>query len=113
MKKNEVNEENMFQKYDDLFADQDKKYDKNNTDRYAKKKNVRSEDVDYQRYVKKEKEPQTVNKNMFIVGVIVVLMFGFMIFAITNIEVLKEIPSMAIIGGLAIISTFFRKNKRK
>ncbi len=57
MKNNPNEEKNMFQKYDDLFDEQDKKYDKNNGDRYAKKKNVRSEDVEYQRYETKKEVP--------------------------------------------------------
>jgi len=56
--KNKPNEEkNMFQKYDDLFDEQDQKYDKNNGNRYAKKTNVKSDDVEYQRYEQRQDAP--------------------------------------------------------
>jgi len=56
--KNKPNEEkNMFQKYDDLFVEQDQKYDKNNGNRYAKKTNVKSDDVEYQRYEQRQDAP--------------------------------------------------------
>ncbi|MBU1093416.1 MAG: hypothetical protein KKH01_03025 [Firmicutes bacterium] len=47
----------MFQKYDDLFDEQDQKYDKNNGNRYAKKTNVKSDDVEYQRYEQRQDAP--------------------------------------------------------
>jgi len=113
MKKNKVNEENMFQKYDDLFAEQDKQYDTNNTNRYAKKKNVRSEDVEYQRYEPKKDEPEDKNKRLIAIAVSSFIIFGFVIYMMTSSATLREVPFFVIIGGFALISSFFRSTKRK
>jgi len=113
MKKNKINEENMFEKYDDLFAEQDKQYDTNNTNRYAKKKSVRSEDVEYQRYVPKKDSPVDKNKRLVAIGITSFFVFGIAMFMLTNSASLREVPFFVIIGGFALISSFFRSTKRK
>jgi len=113
MKKNKTNEENMFQKYDDLFAEQDEKYDTNNTSRYAKKKNVRSEDVEYQRYEPKKDKPVDQNKRLIAIVVSSFIIFGFTMFMMMNSATLREVPFFVIIGGFALLSSFFRSTKRK
>ncbi len=113
MKKKETNEENMFQKYDDLFDQQDRKYDTNNSSRYAKKKNTRSEDVEYQRYEPKKTESTKVNKNIAYLLIFVLLAVSLFTVGIIDLGFLREIPTFVIIGVIAVVASAFRKNKKK
>ncbi len=106
-------EKNLYQKYDDLFDEQDKKYDQNNHDRYATKKNVRSEDVEYQRYEPKKDSSRDVSKMVYIAIAVFTLSFGLIIYGVTNVGSITKIPTYVIFGIVAVVFSIIKKKKRK
>ncbi|MCF7930157.1 MAG: hypothetical protein K9L02_01450 [Acholeplasmataceae bacterium] len=113
MKNNEKKEVNIFQKYDDLFVEQDKKYDKNNKDRYQTNKKVSVPQDDQAFFDKK----QTAQKNNNINAVVAVtgffVMIGFIGFFLYATRLGITIPWFFMFIVVGVVMSVIKKAKKK
>lgn len=111
--KNIPNEEkNIYQKYDDLFAEQDKKYDKNNGDRYkAKKISVPQDDQAF--FDKREISQKRNNKNAFNAAIGIFVFMGFFGFFLFSTRLGLTIPWVFMFIVVGIVVSMVNKAKKK
>lgn len=111
--KNKPNEEkNIFQKYDDLFVEQDRKYDKNNTDRYKTNKKVSVPQDDQAFFDKKQTDQTKNNKNAVIAVISVFVLVGFVGFFLYSTRLGITIPWFFMFIVVGAVVSVIKKSKK-